>query len=115
MPTQVKVWEISGRDIEPRENKIFADSHREEELEAWIAQRPEILGEKLLIIGKQLRDAEVGRLDLLGMDANGRLVIIELKRGMATREAVAQALDYASWLNASSEEWITAQANVYLQ
>jgi hypothetical protein len=35
---------------------------------------------------------------LLGIDEDGRLVVFELKRGTLTREAVAQIIDYASYL-----------------
>ena len=42
-------------------------------------------------------------MDLLAIQPDGGLVIVELKRGMAPREAVAQALDYASWLDKVSE------------
>ena len=40
-----------------------------------------------------------GYLDLLGVDSEGRLVVFELKREKLRREAVAQAVDYASWLD----------------
>jgi hypothetical protein len=115
MATRIRVWEINDGKLVSRDGTIFAESHREDELEEWIAQSTDILGEKLLIIARQLPIPEVGRLDLLGMDASGKLVIIELKRAMAPREAVAQALDYASWLNSTSEEEVFAYANQYLQ
>ena len=115
MATEIKIWEINNGQIMEQRNSVFADSHREKELEDWIVQSPGILGEKLLIIARQRVIPEVGKLDLLGMDSNGRLVIIELKRSMAPREAVAQALDYGSWLNNASEEEILACANQYLQ
>ncbi|HWY53005.1 MAG TPA: endonuclease NucS domain-containing protein [Terriglobales bacterium] len=115
MPTQIKVWEIDKGQIIARDNAAFADSHREDELEGWITRSPDILGEKLLIIARQLIIPEIGRLDLLAMDENGKLIIIELKRDLGPREAVAQALDYASWLWSVSENEILARANEYLQ
>ena len=39
-------------------------------------------------------------MDLLGVDQDGRLTVFELKRGILTRDAVAQSLDYASDLEA---------------
>jgi hypothetical protein len=93
----------------------FADSHREDELEDWISGSSDILGEKLLIVARQLPIPDVGRLDLLAIDSSGSLVIIELKRGMTPREAVAQALDYASWLNSRLSEEIVMYADQYLQ
>ena len=44
-----------------------------------------------------------GTLDLLGVDADGRLVVFELKKGKLTREAVAQVIDYGSWLESQTE------------
>jgi hypothetical protein len=114
MATRIKVWEINNGKIASAKEPAFADSHREDELEEWIVKSPDILGEKLLLIAKQL-DIPNGRLDLLAIDANGRLVIIELKRALAPREAVAQGLDYASWLDSVSEEEILARANQYLR
>jgi hypothetical protein len=37
-----------------------------------------------------------GPIDLLGIDRSGNTVIIELKRGFLPRDAIAQAIDYAS-------------------
>src|SRR5712692_295459 len=104
MATRIRVWEIDDGKIVARENGAFADSHKEDELEEWSTKSPGMLGEELLIIARQLIVPEVGRLDLLGMAVNGRLLIIELKRDLGPREAVAQALDYASWPNGTSEE-----------
>ena len=53
----------------------------------------------LELVGRQLQAAErQERLDLLGVDSEGRLVVFELKREKLRRDAVAQAVDYASWL-----------------
>jgi hypothetical protein len=115
MATQIKVWEITNGKLTSHDDVSFADSHSEAELEEWLCKGPDLLGEKLLVIARQLPIANVGRLDLLCMDTNGKLVIVELKKGLTTREAVAQALDYASWLDATSEDDVLAYANDYLQ
>ena len=39
-----------------------------------------------------------GRIDLLAVAPDGSLVLIELKRDRTPREVVAQALDYAGWV-----------------
>jgi hypothetical protein len=49
-----------------------------------------------------------------GMIGTGRPVIVELKRERAPREAVAQALDYASWLDSATEEQVRLNAEEYL-
>lgn len=48
-----------------------------------------------MIIGQQV-STKSGPIDLLGIDKSGNTVIIEIKRGELPREALAQAIDYAS-------------------
>lgn len=64
-------------------------------LEDLLVSSPELLDPDLTLVGRQV-PTEGGPLDLLGVDGDGRLVVFELKRGALTRDAVAQALDYAS-------------------
>lgn len=66
-----------------------------------------MLGQDLLIIGQQVHTASGNRLDLLGIDADGDLHIIELKRDRTPRDVVAQVLDYASWVRDLSYEDVT--------
>ncbi len=114
MSTEIKFWQISNNHITPAGETSFAADHLESELENWIVESPDILGQDLLIIARQKTIESVGQLDLLAIDAKGELSIIELKRGMAPREAVAQALDYASWLDGTSESQIFEMAEDYL-
>ena len=91
---EVKIWAL-GDDSEtkPLESKSHADS--EGLLEEAIVKNPDLLEEDLTLIGRQT-PTDGGPLDLLGVDAAGRLVVFELKRGQLTRDAVAQIIDYAS-------------------
>jgi hypothetical protein len=115
MSTEIKVWQISGNQITPAKDNSLAAEHLEEEIENWIVQVPDILGEDLLIIGRQRDIPNVGCLDLLTINSKGELAVIELKRDRAPREAVAQALDYASWLDTTSEAEILEIAEDYLK
>lgn len=72
---------------------------RERRLEDWIESHPDVLGERLLPIGRQVRTAFGGIIDILALDNEGRCVVIELKRGKTPRDIVAQALDYISWVH----------------
>jgi hypothetical protein len=74
-----------------------------EHLQQWILDNPDVLGAGTQIItseydqfeapdGRAVRD----RLDVLGIDASGRLVVAELKRGAAPSTAHRQALNYAA-------------------
>jgi hypothetical protein len=115
MPTAVKIWEIVKDSLRPVTIDSFANNYLERHLETWVAEDPSVLGDRVLIIARQKDITDVGRLDLLGVDQDGTLVIIELKRDLTPREAVAQALDYASWLHSADEEQIAQWAEQYLK
>ena len=68
-------------------------------MEEWIADHPEILGEKLLTITTEYDsfDKTNKRLDILAVDRSGKLVIIELKRDVAGTFVDLQAIHYASY------------------
>jgi len=112
--TEIKVWSVSKGDIKFVEETSFASEHLEKHLERWLEQSPDLLGRELLVIGRQVSTA-CGPLDLLAIDALGAVYIIELKRSMLPREAVTQALDYASWLNSASSDEILRVAEEYLK
>ncbi|WP_371367627.1 hypothetical protein SRRS_14930 [Sporomusa rhizae] len=52
------------------------------DIQEWIADNPNILGEELFIIAKEFNefDKTRERTDLLALDREGNLVVIELKR-----------------------------------
>lgn len=70
----------------------------ENQLEELIAQDVSIINADWLLIGRQVRTSFDKRIDLLALDANGSVIIIELKRDKTPRDVVAQAIDYASWV-----------------
>lgn len=63
-----------------------------------------IVAEDWLLIGQQVPTASGGIIDLLAITPDGSLVVMELKRHRTPRDVVAQAIDYASWVE-------TLQAN----
>jgi CRISPR/Cas system-associated endoribonuclease Cas2 len=82
------------------------------DIQEWIEKTPEILGEDLLIIGKELLLPSGSRLDLLAVDKNARLAIIELKRDDSGKEVDWQAVKYTSYCsNFLVEEIISFYAN----
>jgi hypothetical protein len=115
MATELKIWQIANDGLIPVADTAFESNHIEQQLENWIAKDPAILGDDLLVIDRQRSIEGVGRLDILCIDATGTLVIVELKRDSTPREAIAQALDYASWLNSRSDKEITDSAEGYLK
>lgn len=78
----------------------------ENDLETWICKDPTILDLDLMVIGRQIHTDHGGYIDLLGLNKDGDLVIIELKRNKTPRDVVAQCLDYASWVNDLNYEQI---------
>ena len=79
-----------------------------QDIQEWVAANPSILGEDLLIIGKEFSgfDLTNERLDLLAVDSDGRLVVIELKRDDTGANAHWQAIKYASYLRRATPEQI---------
>lgn len=71
----------------------------EEQLEAWIAKDPKIIGLDVMVIGRQIITSFNTRIDILAIDSEGDLIIIELKKDRTPRDIVAQVLDYASWVS----------------
>lgn len=63
-----------------------------------IATDLSILSDQWMLIGRQEETGQGGRIDLLALAPDASLVLIELKRNRTPRDVVAQALDYASWI-----------------
>ena len=87
--------------LQPLERRDLADlGFRERnDLQEWLAARPDVFGEDLLIIQKEFEGFPHSRerLDLLALDKSGRLVVIENKLGECTREIFGQAVPYAAY------------------
>ncbi|WP_049240149.1 hypothetical protein [Serratia marcescens] len=71
----------------------------EQLLEKMILSDPTILSDQWMRIGHQENTLDKGRIDLLAIAPDASLILIELKRDRTPREVVAQALDYASWVD----------------
>ena len=69
-----------------------------------IVAAPRLLSEEWMLIGRQEDTGFGGRLDLLAIAPDGSIVLIELKRDRTPREVVAQALDYAWWVERLQSE-----------
>lgn len=96
MATEIKTWQIvDGKLTNIATSLTKAGRKEKEDLELWIKTNPEILGQDIAIIGEQVK-TKSGFLDFLGIDRLGNMVVVELKRDKLPREALAQAIDYAS-------------------
>jgi hypothetical protein len=109
------IWKITEEGpIEVDQTELEQENLLEEHLEDWIEANHALLGEQLLIIGRQVLIPDVNdRIDLLGLDPQGNAVIIELKRGKLTDPVDMQALRYASYVSKWSFEDFERQARVY--
>jgi hypothetical protein len=115
MATEIKVWQIINETLEPIETSMVEEKRLEKDLENWIKTHPEILGENILVIGEQVSTSG-GVIDFLGIDKEtGDLIIIELKRDRLGRDALAQAIDYASEVASWTEEDINERINKKLE
>ena len=85
------------------------------DIQEWVAANHGILGDDLLIIGKEFSgfDRTNERLDLLAVDQDGKLVIIELKRDDSGADAHWQAIKYASYFQRATADEIAGMAAAY--
>ena len=94
MPIRHSLWRVATPPTRLSEGALPS----EQILEEMVVASPEILSEQWMIVGRQVDTVFGGRIDLLAIEPDGSLVLIELKRGRTPRDVVAQAIDYASWL-----------------
>jgi RecB family endonuclease NucS len=98
---KMPIWKITDKGPSKLpETSIKREKLLEENLEDWIVTDPTILGEPLLVIGRQvlIQDTK-DKLDLLAVDTQGNSVVIELKRGHLKDPVDMQALRYASYIS----------------
>lgn len=92
----------------------------EKDFENWLENSPNVLLNEdegsIIWIGRQV-SATVGESglypDLIGIDAAGDLVMVELKKGKTPREVIAQILEYAAWGSSLSDEELNMIAQNY--
>ena len=94
MPIQHAIWKVGEKPSPLSRSRLV----NEQKLEEMIVRDPDILSSEWMLIGRQEITSHGGRIDLLAIAPDASLVLIELKRERTPREIVAQALDYASWV-----------------
>ncbi len=102
MPIQHAIWKVG---TSPQRLAV-ARLPSEQLLESMIVSSPDMLSLEWMLIGKQESTGFGGRIDLLAITPDGSLVLIEIKRDRTPREVVAQALDYASWVESLTADRI---------
>jgi hypothetical protein len=107
-----RLWKVESGQLA----EVATTSPKSESIvEDWIEKDPSILGLDLPIIARQLTTDFGGRIDLLGTDRAGDLTLIGMKRDRASREVIAQTLDYDNWVKGLTTPRIHAIANTYLK
>ncbi|AQR72867.1 endonuclease NucS domain-containing protein [Sphingomonas sp. LM7] len=104
MPIRNAIWTVSGQPQPLSEARLPS----ERVLEDMIVAAPRILSDEWMLIGRQERTGTGGIIDLLAIAPDGALVLIELKRDRTPREVVAQAIDYACWVEKLEADEIAA-------
>lgn len=111
MAQKIRLWAVADnetpKEVEPSPIRL------EKRLHDWLENDISMLDEGLLVIGREVEAHDRGRIDLLCIDAEGDLVVVELKQGKTPREVAAQALDYASWAKDLTADDIEAIAEQY--
>jgi hypothetical protein len=110
MAVEMGLWRADGEKLSRIVPTALA---LESQLETYIESDPTMLGETLLIIGRQVATAYGGFIDLLALDDTAAVHVIELKRDKTPRDVTAQALDYGSWVSTLSRDDIHAIFEAY--
>jgi hypothetical protein len=104
MPIRTAIWKVG-----PQPQLLVESSlGKERLLEDMIVADPRVLSDEWMLIGQQEDNGFGGRIDLLAIAPDGSLILIELKRARTPRDVVAQALDYAGWVEKLRAEEIAA-------
>lgn len=112
MPVEMKMWRMDQHGAPRPLDQARMPS--EAELQRFLVKDPTLLGEPLLVIGREVPTPYGTRIDILAMDGEGNLHVLELKRDRTPRAVVAQILDYASWTSQLPREEIRDIARRHL-
>lgn len=108
-----RVFSVTGSSATPAEPISLAEAGLRErsDLQEWVLEHPEILGPEVLILAFEFDrwmagsgSRERDRLDVLGIDKDGRLVVAELKRDRAPDTVEMQAVKYAAMASRFTED-----------
>jgi len=109
MSIEIGIWKMDKEAIRIPSRTL----ENEDELQELIFRDPSLISDDLLILGQYVRTAHGKEIDLLGINSDGELVVIELKRDKTPRDVVAQTLDYATWVSQLGYDDIVEIFNKY--
>ena len=112
------VESVTCKEAEKVESITFKDaSLKEKFLQNHISKKPEILEDDLFIIATEFSDWEDSkrRIDLLGLDGEGKLVVVELKKTEDGGHAELQAIRYAAMVANMTQDRIVKAHSSFLK
>jgi hypothetical protein len=117
------VFTVAGASAVPVEPITLSEAGFTERshLKEWVVAHPSMLGSGVIIVTLEFDRwwsssgaPERDRLDVLGLDRTGRLVVAELKRAVAPDTVEMQALKYAAMASRFTPETLATQHSQYL-
>ncbi|WAA65593.1 endonuclease NucS [Microbacterium oxydans] len=105
------LWRLAGDGLVPVLPQPFA---LETNLEDLIESTPELVGERVLIIGRQVKTPFGRVLDLLGLREDGSTKTMELKRDRAKDLEVGQVISYGAWVDGLDRASLEAVFEEYI-
>lgn len=99
------LFSVNGSTAIPTRRITLAEAGllERQHLQQWVIDHPELIGDGVKVVtceyGKWISGGGVAtadRLDVLGLDRTGRLVVVELKRDRAPDTVTMQAINYAA-------------------
>lgn len=118
-----RVFSIDGNQAVPAEPVSLAEVGLRErrDLQEWVIAHPEILGSGVKVVTMEFDRWQSGagqrhadRLDVLGIDTEGQLVLAELKRDRAPDTVQLQAIKYAAMVSRFTPTDLAAHHQRYL-
>lgn len=112
----IRIVDGEGAESVP-ETELNEEGFLEDNLREWILSKPiGVLGENIMIIGREVSVSVFkDRIDLLGIDREGNVVIIELKRGTMKGSDDFQGLKYAAFASQWGYDELRDQFNRFKQ
>ena len=116
------LFTVQPGEARPAEQVSLAEAGLRErsDLQEWVRKNPEILGDGVRVVTFEFdawwstRGREADRLDLLGLDRDGYLLLAELKRGPAPDTVEMQAIKYAAFASRFTVETLAERHAEYL-
>jgi hypothetical protein len=116
------VFTVEGSKAQPAERVSLPEVGLTEraDLQEWVLEHPAILGDGVMIVTFEFdrwwsaSGSPLDRLDVLGLDRSGRLVVAELKRDVAPDTVEMQAIKYAAMASRFTTETVAAQHAKFL-